>query len=158
MTEGSISGSEGGEKRGAGAEETSEKDWRSQGRISIVGCSAGKGEGREKEREGRNVRCPRASPQKKERSKSLPRENPPEGKVGIAKTFGGSFLSFLFFSHWFRQRPERKESLNRFLLGRLVGRFAHFVLPSFEKKGLLLGPPAEALERVLRLQLLLCLS
>ena len=94
---------------------------------------------------------------RKERSKSLPRENPPEGKVGIAKAFGGSFLGFLFFSRWFRQRP-RKESLNRFLLGRLVGRFAHFVLPSFEKKGLLLGPPAEALEHVLRLQLLLCLS
>ena len=101
---------------------------------------------------------------RKERSKSLPegfapeQENPPEGN-GIleALAFGGSFLSFLFFSRWFRQRP-RKESLNRFLLGRLVGRFAHFVLLSFEKKGLLLGPPAEALKRAPRLQLLLCLS
>ena len=52
----------------------------------------------------------------------------------------------------------QEKFLNCFLLSRLVCRFAHFVLPSCEKKDLLLARRAVAQVPGLRLQLLLCLS
>ena len=87
----------------------------------------------------------------------FPRNRKIRLKVGSAKALADSFCS-LGISLRRRLLALQEKFLNCFLLSCLVCRFAHFVLPSCEKKDLLLALRPEARVPDLRLQLLLCLS